>query len=331
MSEQLPLGKVITDPKYHDDYRDAVHVAVIPAVAGEHLDPGMRVGPGRDGMYVECVNGVDLVGLVDPFLPNAVKRSERFWLFLYPGTVTSLRHHWQHPAFTATTAGDEPGSPVKLPERFIDRIHNLPERSELPDYQSDRDGWIAAITEQAKAEESHQRQVADDEATRAAPFAAAVVRSVEPGWRTEAVVGLARGVRETKSASRLPVLADALDDAGCSDAAILTACRAATTTDNEAVVLACKVLGGEYTDAVIELESIADRLDLTVNGLMEAAERWEQTHDGEWGGEYTTQMGSEHWRDNFDSRVAARFWTAWRTVTGQTPKDGTAQFFSCSC
>lgn len=229
MSEQLPLGRVITDPKYHADYRDAVHVAVIPAVAGERLDPGMRVGLDRNGAYIECVNGVDLVGLVDPFLPNAVKRGERFWLFLLPGTVTSLRHHWQHPAFAATIPADDPGPPpVKLPERFIDRVNNLPERGELLDYQSDHDGWIAAIMERADAEQSHQRAAADDEATRAAPFAAAVTRSVDAGWRTEAVVGVARGVRETKSASRLPVLADALDDAGCNDAAILTACWAAS-------------------------------------------------------------------------------------------------------
>lgn len=76
---------------------------------------------------------------------------------------------------------------------------------------------------------------------------------------------------------------------------------------------------------MIELESIADRLGLTVNGLMEAAGEWEENED------YTTQLGSERWRDEFDTRVAARFWAAWRTVTGQTPKDATAQFFSCSC
>jgi hypothetical protein len=39
--------------------------------------------------------------------------------------------------------------------------------------------------------------------------------SIEPGWRTEAVIGLARGVYADRAYSRLPVLADALEDAGC--------------------------------------------------------------------------------------------------------------------
>lgn len=34
------------------------------------------------------------VGIVDPFLRESVQPSQRFWLFLYPNTVTSLRHEW---------------------------------------------------------------------------------------------------------------------------------------------------------------------------------------------------------------------------------------------
>ena len=45
--------------------------------------------------------------------------------------------------------------------------------------------------------------------------------AVEPGWRTEAVVALARAIYDERAWDRLPVLADALDDAGCTNAALL--------------------------------------------------------------------------------------------------------------
>lgn len=77
--------------------RDAIHVAISPEVAGATLSPGDRVGFG-DGrrMYADKA---DSVGIVDPFLTAPVKPGERFWVFLYQNTVTSLRHEWTHPAF----------------------------------------------------------------------------------------------------------------------------------------------------------------------------------------------------------------------------------------
>jgi hypothetical protein len=49
--------------------------------------------------------------------------------------------------------------------------------------------------------------------------------TLDPAWRTEAVVGLAAGVYADRAFDRLPVLADALEDAGCADADVLTHCR----------------------------------------------------------------------------------------------------------
>ena len=44
---------------------------------------------------------------------------------------------------------------------------------------------------------------------------------VDPDWRTEAVVALARAIYDDRAFDRLPVLADALDDAGCDNADLL--------------------------------------------------------------------------------------------------------------
>jgi hypothetical protein len=50
----------------------------------------------------------------------------------------------------------------------------------------------------------------------------------DPAWRTDPVAGLARAAYEQKAFDRLPILADALEDAGCDEPIILTHCRDAT-------------------------------------------------------------------------------------------------------
>ena len=49
--------------------------------------------------------------------------------------------------------------------------------------------------------------------------------SFEPSWRTEPVVGLARQMYQARDFGPMPVLADALQDAGCEQPDILAHCR----------------------------------------------------------------------------------------------------------
>ena len=51
--------------------------------------------------------------------------------------------------------------------------------------------------------------------------------TIDPSWRTEAVVGLAAGMYESRNFSPMPVLADALEDAGCTSPDLLAHCRKA--------------------------------------------------------------------------------------------------------
>ena len=46
-----------------------------------------------------------------------------------------------------------------------------------------------------------------------------------PEWRTDTAVSLARGMYESRDFSAMPILADALQDAGCDNADILNHCR----------------------------------------------------------------------------------------------------------
>ena len=87
----IPIGKLLTEA----GGRDAVHVAIAPTTAPCELQPGQHVN--QDG-YPENPE-VRTVGIVDPFLREPVRKGERFWLFLYPNSVTSLRHEWTHPAY----------------------------------------------------------------------------------------------------------------------------------------------------------------------------------------------------------------------------------------
>jgi hypothetical protein len=49
-----------------------------------------------------------------------------------------------------------------------------------------------------------------------------------PQWRTSTVLALARGIHRTRAHDSLPILADALQDAGCDDETVLAHCREGT-------------------------------------------------------------------------------------------------------
>lgn len=78
--------------------RDAIHLAVEPAIAAEKLYPGQDVGFIQGGVG-KCDTPL---GIVDPFLKAPVQPGERFWFVVYPRQITSLRHVWTHPAFSET-------------------------------------------------------------------------------------------------------------------------------------------------------------------------------------------------------------------------------------
>src|SRR5262245_10955694 len=49
--------------------------------------------------------------------------------------------------------------------------------------------------------------------------------TIDPRWRTSDTLGLAQAIYEDRALNRLPILADALMDAGCNDDYILSHCR----------------------------------------------------------------------------------------------------------
>lgn len=100
--ETPKLGQLITEPAG----RDAIHLAIAPVVAGQRLRPGERVGL-HNGKAYDALNA-DSVGIVDPFLTQHVEAGQSFYLCLYPGSVTSLRHVWTSPAFPPARLKETP-------------------------------------------------------------------------------------------------------------------------------------------------------------------------------------------------------------------------------
>jgi hypothetical protein len=98
--ETTTLGRLLAG----GEERDAIHVAVAPVVASEVLSPGQHVGFVLDGNSELVGKSASPIGIVDPYLTQAVAEGQRFYLCLYPQSVTGLRHDWTHPAFPAVAA-----------------------------------------------------------------------------------------------------------------------------------------------------------------------------------------------------------------------------------
>lgn len=94
MKDKIEVGKLLDEM---DHRRDAIHIAVIPVTAGCNMSRGAKVtydkSTGRVWPYESC----KAIGIIDPFLDGDVFAGDRVYLFLFPDTITSLRHVWTHP------------------------------------------------------------------------------------------------------------------------------------------------------------------------------------------------------------------------------------------
>lgn len=119
----VTLGKLLTG----GEKRDAIHIAIAPVVAGQRLAPGVQVGFLEDSKSGRVGIDAEPIGIVDPFLLQSVEKGQRFYLFLFPGTVTSLRHDWTHPAFTEAVHVPDPDSEKWLRKYAVDHYSYAPD------------------------------------------------------------------------------------------------------------------------------------------------------------------------------------------------------------
>lgn len=151
--EQKPnIGKILSP---EESLRDAIHIAIVPVIAAHKMAPASHVGLDKDGKASYSFDG-EYVGIIDPFLENAVQKSQKVYLFLYPNTITSLKHFWTHPAFKDDVPPLKQTSPLQTDKsESIEWLKNYAIREVYSDsdYYSDRDKAYEAMLSQVQSNE----------------------------------------------------------------------------------------------------------------------------------------------------------------------------------
>jgi hypothetical protein len=167
----------------------------------------------------------------------------KLWLYAAACCRRIQQGKYNH-VFHTTTAQDELGRAIEATERCAEGEAGARERS-APWLE-----WMAAEEAASGADlmwYSYLRAVVGGSAWHSARIIAADARALgdagaaplvrdifgnpsrpvafDPAWRSPTAVSLARGLYESRDFSALPVLADALQDAGCEHPDILGHCR----------------------------------------------------------------------------------------------------------
>ena len=137
MTDKINLGK--TPNEY--DGRDAVHIAVCPGIASQTLKPGQHIG------FVDKAKGIfgpssNNIGVVSPFYLQPISAKSRFWVLLYPNTISSLRHVWEHSEFIPEVKPTKPSARLEI-EKIADGLGVDPDEliRRAEKYQEYGDYW----------------------------------------------------------------------------------------------------------------------------------------------------------------------------------------------
>jgi hypothetical protein len=133
MDAVATMGGLLPDDAWG---RDAVHVAVFSAYSTEHLYSGQKVGIVNEdgGKDVRVSRTGNSVGIVDPFLDSGVEPGERFWVYLYPRTITGLSHRWTHPAFEPQSEETQIYVPPATKLDSVAWLRDFCQTSDCPDF-----------------------------------------------------------------------------------------------------------------------------------------------------------------------------------------------------
>ncbi|AWM40670.1 hypothetical protein GobsT_07990 [Gemmata obscuriglobus] len=159
---------------------------------------------------------------------------------------------------------------------------------------------------------------------------------MNPAWRTGTVAALCRRMLDTREFDALPILADALQDAGCTDPEILTSCQDGTLSRARAERLVNLMYSDETAAAVRWLEQFVrdiDHCDAEGNpaDTYESAVEIGRTGLDQGHITFVSIEGAHFFWQSDNNRRA--FFRNWSLVTGvAVPDDQQARItFSCTC
>ena len=285
-ARSLNLGKLIEQATLPE--RDAIHIAVCAVCANEDLLPSQHVGVVNRNEWGDFYVGPSdkPIGIVDPLLTEVVPRYSQFWLWLYPGSITALRHDWTHPDLV-TMKDERIGKAITILKKPSDPIS-----------------------------------------------------PTGPKWRTQNVLSICKEMKETRKYDALPILADALEEAGYEDKEVLEECRTQSNLSYQLQEFAherliCLFTDDEKATAVRWIEKFAHRMGQSYERLMLAADTW---MDGEKDLEERGEGWNDSWtRDDTESYKGIGieewkvFWTHYEKIVEEEVKNKEATFFTCSC
>ena len=164
---------------------------------------------------------------------------------------------------------------------------------------------------------------------------------MKPEWRTSTVVGICERIRETGDYSACPILADALQDAGCDDEGLLTELRA-VPSQIQAERLVSLIHSDETAAAVQRIDDFVQLLGeggypgdfpvMTYEILLDAARKFAMDQNSN-----PLGAGSMNWSNaTAEDNVELQFWKDFEVVTGiklgfEMSEWRATELFTCHC
>lgn len=313
--------------------RDAIHLAVEPVIAAEPLLPGMHVGFIDGGVG----RSTDPVGIVDPFIQGIIQKGQMFWLVVYPRTITSLRHVWDHPKFPETSdssdqeqVSPDPGMYLKdVAAVFFDRHKQQNGVFEPPMKRYE------ALEASAPVAELHLTTLKEVQLRASTSIDVdSYINFIEYAHGINIKIGdlfkRMKGYLDSRKSGEnsSPVFAphefgEPMPLVHWDQFLIAFPMRKQDVVEyagDEETFL-------KYKEAVDFIQSVANDISKGYDEVMEAADDWlNSKKNGSWG-EYLT--GGHEMESAF---TPPEFWTHYEVITGKTVEpDHRGNFFSCSC